>query len=380
MTFKGLVLSAIVMTAGCAPTSSPSSGEGGLYVYMRWPYLQNKADGYSTAITSDYINGATVILEWNRIEPAPGQYDWSSVDNWIKLIMSSDKKMALGVITGDLAPTWLYGDPYNVPHADFDFDKNEHGACAVLKQPIFWNATFQSRYKIFLKAISDHLYSMKNPLYPDKTAYDTLRMVKISGINVTTEEIRIASESPDTGVCHQSDAATIWAAFGYTPNIALSSWSAFSDMTKEVYPDKVLAVDIIHRNAFPDVDNNGHTTARSNDLDPVTQGIIDAGILKFGKQFMVKWDALSQAEILPPEVVQAGKRGAKIGWQMNYWMGMSGGGSGCLYAPFNIRACDTANDFAAIVANGINSGGSLIEVQVQDIPAHAAEFRRYKMR
>lgn len=76
----------------------------------------------------------------------------------------------------------------------------------------------------------------------------------------------------------------------------------------------------------------------------------------FGPRFMAKWDGLSQSPILPGEVLDAGRKGARIGWQMNDFLGVREGG-GCIYAPIAIRPCANLGEFKAILEKGMAKGG-----------------------
>jgi len=358
--------------------AADQSSEDGLYIYVRWPYLAYWKDKYEAALDADYVDGASISLEWNRIEPNPGVYDWSSLDPWLKKTVGLNKKLALGVIAGDFAPQWLYGPGFGAARVQFQFNKYTLGAvCATLNQPVFWSPVYLKTYARLLDALANHLRQVAVPGRKADAVYDALRVIKVSGINVTTEELRVPANKPDNGPCKQSDAAALWAAAGYTPAKALAAWATIAKATDRAFPDKILAVDIIHRRAFPPIDDEGRPFELAEKApDALTAKIIDLGISLFHRRFMVKWDALSQARILPAEVIDAGRSGAKIGWQMNDFLGVRGG-SGCIYAPFAIRACDNLDDFRAIIDNGVAKGGKFIEIQPPNANASfAPAFRR----
>lgn len=351
--------------------------EDGLYIYMRWPYHDHWKPFYDAAIVADYVDGASISLEWNRIELRPGEYDWSTFDPWIVKTVAAHKKLAVGVIAGDFAPEWLYGDKIGVPRLQFSFNKTSTGVnCATLNQPEFWSGVYLKRYAGLLNALAAHLHEMPISGQQAGAAYDALRVVKISGINVTTEELRVPANKPDNGPCKQSDAAAVWANGGYTPDKALAAWTTIAEDTNRAFPDKILAVDIIHRRAFPTVDGAGRPYELAKDgPDEMMLKIVDRGLAMLKRRFMVKWDALSQARMLPPEVEASGRRGAKVGWQMNDFLGVRDG-SGCVYIPYAIKPCASLDDFRAILENGIAKGGRFIEIQPPNVNAkYAPAFR-----
>ncbi len=78
----------------------------GIYVFYDWANV----DPNSAPIT-----GGHLAFNWNQIEVAPGQYDWSTVDRWLAREAASNKPAALGFLSynarccgGDAVPHFLY--------------------------------------------------------------------------------------------------------------------------------------------------------------------------------------------------------------------------------------------------------------------------------
>jgi hypothetical protein len=153
--------------------------------------------------------------------------------------------------------------------------------------------------------------------------------------------------------------------------------------TAQAFPDKILSVDIIHRNAFPPIDNNGQiyatNPAPSPAPDALTERILETAVPVYGHRLLVQWDALWNGTP-PREVFAAGKKGAQIGWQMNGFMG-EWGGSGYIYPGWKIAACKTLADFQSILDNGIELGGRYIEVQFGNVdnPALGPAFQEDRL-
>ncbi len=95
------------------PTVSPiraqavaSTARPGIYVFYDWANL----DPATAPIT-----GGHLAFHWNEIEKAPGQYDWSKVDQWLAREAQLNKPAGLGFLSynarccgGDEVPSFLY--------------------------------------------------------------------------------------------------------------------------------------------------------------------------------------------------------------------------------------------------------------------------------
>jgi hypothetical protein len=369
MIFHTRWLTAISVTACLALVSpQPAAADlvSGLYAYVGHPDLPNFAKANASAIAENFIDGAAIVVPWQEIEPQPGVYDWSILDRWVVQTVSLHKKLSVGIIAGLFAPAWLYGPGYGVPKNSFDYNRSSIGVfCTVMTQPSFWAPPYLQAYGVMMAALALHLRTMKVPGMPPGAAYAALEVVKLSGINNTTEELRVDVTKPDNGPCHQSDATAIWAAAGFTPDRAVSAFMKLAAETTAAFPGKVLSVPIIINNAFPAIDGNGQIEANDPKPDPVMLRILAAAVPVYHNQLMVQWDALWQGRP-PTEVAAAGEQGARMGWQMNGFAG-SWGGSGCIYPGFKIGACKSEQDFQSILDNGINLGGQYIEVQVPSV-------------
>jgi hypothetical protein len=338
----------------------------GLYLYVAHPDLANFDAAYATALRKPYIDGAAIVVQWSLIEPGAGVYDWTVLDRWVGHALALKKRISVGIIAGLYAPQWLYGVGFDVPRNEFYYNRSSAStACIVMTQPSFWNPTYLREYGKLLLALSSHLKSINASEDPSSSAYDAVSVVKLSGINNTTDELRIDTTQSDEGPCHQSDASSIWAAAGLRSQNAVAAFRTIVQATKEAFPDKLWSVPIIHRKAFPQIDNDGHVDAVEQIPDLVTGLIIRTVVRLYRPNVMVQWDALWQGRP-PEEVIAAFKGGTAIGWQMNGFLG-AWMGSGCIYPGWNITPCHNVADFASILHNGLNLGGRYIEVQMGNV-------------
>jgi len=195
------------------------------------------------------------VIGWDAIELAMGQYEWALLDQWIGQAVALGKKIDLVVPAGSSTPSWLFAAPpagTGVPELTFTVSPHvgETGVCDTVNIPRPWDAGFLARWDAMLAALSAHL----------KTAntYDAITLVRITGINRTTEELRLPAETAhSTGLACVSDSITTWQQAGYLPSLLLQGWNAVLGSFMKSFPDKSFAVSIIPNNAFPGIDQNG---------------------------------------------------------------------------------------------------------------------------
>jgi hypothetical protein len=388
---RGQPSSVIQQRSTPAAETIDSGNASGLYVRID-PNHTPKTAEFTHALSKPFVDGAAIMIQWASLEPKPGAYNWSLVDPWLAKVVSLHKKLSIGLMAGWLTPQWLYAQ--GVPINSFNFNRNPQGVhinplnygggpegeaeCTVLTLPSPWHPVFVREFNRTMRDLAQHLREYQPPGATRGAGYDALRIVKISGINNTTEELRLDATRPDNGPCHQSDARAIWAAAGFRPNLIATAWTNIADSTADSYPGKLLSIDVIASAAFPWIDDNGgFYTPAPRSVDSLSSRIIDIGIARWGHRFSVQWDALSQA---PPDpaVIDAGSRGATIGWQLNEFLGPAGG-TGCIYGQSR-TACRSAADFQSILDNGIALGGKFIEIWAPNVDEFAANFQNAHLR
>jgi hypothetical protein len=374
----------VVLTALALPfiahaqSRNPSAGDHGsdftgLYVRLDPSYV-NQAQDFSNALSKSFVDGAAIMVQWAAIEPSPGNYDFAALDRWVVETVKLGKSISLGVQAGSASPTWLYDAPYNVPKNNFDYNRNPQGAplCTVLTLPSPWNDAFINQFAKMTNDLARHLRELQVPGSPAGAAYNAVRIVKLTGINNTTEELRLVSNKGDNGPCHQSNAQEIWAAAGFTPERISSAFTKISDDIATAYPNAILSLDVIKGSGFPPIDSNGRIFRPMPQTD-LSVRIIELGRQRYSGKFSVQWNALSQ---LPPNpaVTDAGARGAIVAWQLNEFLGPRGG-TGCIYDERRIP-CQSVADFDYIIDNGINNGAAFIEIWAANVDQYAASFQR----
>jgi hypothetical protein len=198
--------------------------------------------------------------------------------------------------------------------------------------------------------------------------------VKLDGINNTSEELRLVANRGDNGPCHQSDARQVWATAGFTPSKIEGAWQALIENTGRVFNDKILSVDLIQVGAFPSIDEFGAIyTPPPHIVDSLTTRLVKVALARFKGRLSVQWNALSQKD-LNPAVIDAGREGAIVAWQMNEFLGPEGG-SGCIYGEQRLR-CKSTEDFYSILGNGVGQGAHFIEIWSKNVDEYEPAFRR----
>lgn len=102
----------------------------------------------SDVVGNSNVRGVLVRVFWRDLEPNPGQYNWSLIDNQISLTKSLGKKWSLAVLGGSFAPSWLYSPPFSIGSMSLTF---QGGPVTV---PKFWDNGLQTRLNSLAQALS----------------------------------------------------------------------------------------------------------------------------------------------------------------------------------------------------------------------------------
>ena len=242
----------------------------------------------SSVFSSPDITGVSLSLDWGTIEPGPGSYDWTSIDNEVTQAVASGKKISIALIPNRFsAPTWLFQQGVS----ELSFNVLNHGGLNSIDIAPPWDPAYQRAYAQMMMALSNHLHSIPG-------AYQAVSIVKITGMGEVSAETRLPSATDTTGGV--TNAIPIWQQAGYTPSKALDAWKGFAASVNAAFPDKVLAMESIAVGAFPAINEQGQlVSTRDPSYVDVTQEIIAAGASLFGSRFAVQWDALNTSDLAP---------------------------------------------------------------------------------
>ncbi len=238
-------------------------------------------------LTNPSVSGVAVRASWNLTETASGTYNWSYLDRVIAQVTAAGKQFSLAISAGVKTPAWVYAAGSQA----FTFVQN--GITQTI--PVPWDPVFLGAWEQFVQALGARYGS--NPL---------LTNVKITGINTTTDETMLPKTPTDV---------SNWQALGYTRLEVENAWQAIADTFATAFPIKGLVL-LTVPSGFPAIDNNGNIISSMLKAgDSVLPGdLISGGISRYGAQFIVQNNGLSDTWISPQVTAVAGQ--VNTGYQM----------------------------------------------------------------
>jgi len=271
-----------------------------------------------TVYATPYIDGVVLGALWNQIEPSPGVYDWSVVDQEIMRAVANKKKIAVNVTAGAYAPSWLYETPYNVPHDTFLWGNHDgaNGPCNPYVLPAPWDPQYEGAFGAMMTAFAQHLQSLPG-------AYAATSRIRLTGINTLTDELHLA-------FCSSSNGLALWQGLGYTPDKLLAAAEVLMSATNAAFPDKILSLSVIEAGGLPLINDAGQAiTVNDPSYIDVKQRLIDYALSPasgISGRFAVQWNGfLQDPSTAAPSVIAAGKKGAIVGWETNEHGGLTNG-------------------------------------------------------
>jgi hypothetical protein len=329
--------------------------------YAASPALRRERDALPDSIYSlPQVDGVYVRLLWRVIEPRPGMYDWRTLDREVDRAVRAGKMISIGVRSGSFTPDWLYAQGVKSSSFTITHRGAERGECRRVNIPWPWDEQYQQAYARMMQALAKHMRERPG-------AYEALRIVKITGITRNTEEMRMPISTVREGNCEP--ALAVWQEAGYRPSKVIDAWENLAKAVGSAFPDKLLALSILDRNDFPPIDEEGQLVKPADpDYVDAKDAILSRGLKLFPGRFAVQWNGLSGFKVAP-SVIEAGEKGAVIGWQTNMFKGRRAG-SGCPIARgVDLGPC-TKETYAQILELGLKNGGRYFEIW----PANALEF------
>ncbi len=355
------------------PAAHAQADLRGIYIYTDDVSQVNAAT--AAQLTQSFslpgVDGVAVVIGWDAIEPSLGQYQWSLLDQWIGVVAALGKKIDLVVPAGGSIPAWLFQPaPTGAGAVPLNFTVSPHagetGICDSITIPRPWDPAFLSQWDSMLAALSAHLKSVGS--------YNAISLVRLTGINRTTEELRLPAETAaSTGLACVSNSVATWQQAGYKPSLLLSAWNAVVASFLKSFPGKSFAVSIIPNNAFPGIAEDGSAIQGNigDDDEPLIQSASHAlpGLL------VVQFDFLMPGVAASTVVTGAAQNYKTLAaFQTNEYLGKQG--AGCSEPVATSTPC-TADTFLALLETGIDPLGQSNSLRAQYIEvfhANAAAF------
>jgi hypothetical protein len=302
-------------------SQNPSTDLRGIYVIIGDTITsdgsQSATDALNQALNVPGVDGVLLVIGWNSIEPAMDQYKWATLDHWMNKATSLSKKVDLAIDAGAAAPSWLFqAAPNGAGAKPLTFTVSPHsgqtGKCRSETIAAPWDSAYLSRWDLMLRTVAAHLKSVGT--------YTAVTLLRLTGINRTTDELRLPAETAQsTGLACVSDATMTWQQAGYRPSLLLQAWDAITDSFQKNFRDKLFSVAIIPQNPFPPIAEDGSVT-KGNTPDP-NQPLLSLANQKFPGHLVVQFNFLMPGTPAEPAVIQAAQTlGTFAAFQTNTWI------------------------------------------------------------
>lgn len=370
-----LVSACLTALLPCPSAGGQPADLRGIYVYTN--DVSQISPGTANALTASFnvpgVDGVAVVIGWKAIEPAMGRYQWSTLDLWLNGAISLGKKIDLVVMAGSSTPTWLFQPaPDGAGAGPLAFTFSPHGGAtgvcqsATLAAP--WDPAFLGRWDSLLAAVASHLTSAGT--------YGAVRLLRLTGINRSTEELRLPAETAQsTGLACVTDAIATWQQAGYRPSRLLQAWDAITGSFQKSFPDKPFGVSIIPQNPFPAIAEDGSVI--TGVVPDQNQPLLQLASQKFPGRLVVQFDFLMPGEPAQPRVIQAAETlGTLAAFQTNEYLGSTGQGAACSEPVTNPAPCTNAT-FLQMLETGIfplGRGNPLRSQYIEVFHANATAF------
>ena len=370
-------LGAIFLTGaltGAAWGQSPPVDLRGIYIFTNDVSQINAsiASQLSDSFSVTGVDGVALDIGWDAIEPSLGQYQWATLDNWIGQAIAAGRKIDLVVPAGIATPAWLFqAAPTGAGASALSFTVTPHNGATTVCDSVTlaapWDPAFLSQWNAMLAALSAHLVSVGT--------YDAITLVRLTGINRTTEELRLPAETAQsTGLACVSNAIATWQQAGYGPTKLEQAWNTIVGDFQKNFPGKSFAVSLIPTAmAFPPIADNG--TIITGALPNLTQSLMGQAAQILPGKLVVQFDFLMPGEQASVEVTQAAQNfGTMAAFQTNEYENQLG--AGCSEPVTNPTPCTSAT-FLQMLEVGIYPLGQSNPLRAQYIEVFHANVSAF---
>jgi hypothetical protein len=371
-----LILAGVVFASLTLAAQSTAADLRGLYVVTKVPPPSKAlSDAVSAAFSVPGVSGAVLVFGWDVIEPAMGQYDFSDFDQWMTMAASAGKKVELSITTGYVGsnhtPSWLFQPSPGGGGANaliFSFTrKPTDTTCLTESIAAPWDPAFLAQWDAMLAAVSAHLKSTGR--------YDTVVLLRLTGINKDSDELHLPSEPADPTVPCRSDNIATWQQAGYRPSLLLQGWDGTTGSFKKSFPDKSFSVAIIaSADPFPPIAEDGSIIKGA--IPQPSLPLLTLAAQKFPGHLVIQNNSLYPDSPAQPETIQSAQSlGTMIAFQTNEDVTAQGAGCGSRGDPLPTPC--TAGAFLAMLNTGIYPLGTGNALRAQYIEVFALNVNAF---
>ncbi|MFH4964182.1 hypothetical protein V8G69_04190 [Gaetbulibacter sp. M235] len=166
--------------------------------------LYTSSFGNETALDNNQVNGSLIRVKWSEIEPNEGVYDFSSIEQFRKIIKARNLKWSLGILAGGDSPLWLTesigADYFEITGVDN----------TVKRIPKIWDTRVNERLALLAEALSNE-YNEDEDLVLVYVPQMTANGIEGHFNGVTTDELLDAGLTSDNWVNSVKETARIFA-------------------------------------------------------------------------------------------------------------------------------------------------------------------------
>lgn len=174
-------------------------------------------NGTNTAVLSHpEVSGVLLIEKWADIEPSPGVFDFSSLNNKISTVKAAGLKYSLAIAGGAFgSPDWLI-DSLNVNYHDFQYQNQNW------KLPLWWDSICEQRLNNLITELGSQ-YSNDSLL-----SHVYVSQMTVNGIEGHLNGVDMAAFAND----------------GFTSQKWISSAKATTYAFTDAFPDKPIVFEV----------------------------------------------------------------------------------------------------------------------------------------
>ena len=346
--------SALAIAASAAPAAPPAAPRSIYLDTIALPPVQNETT-LNQAMGLQGVDGLVIVVHWSALETGDGAYDLSSLVTEAQLAMQNHLEIELS-IRADSPPGWLAVAGARVGHFTYA-NKGGTKGCKSVSIAIPWDPVFQSRWKAMLLYVGQEL---KKIHVNGQSAYDDVKLVRLTGINMDSDELHLRAKDNDD--CTEPNKQA-WGDANYTPAALLQGWDGIVRSFVSAFPDKYFSVAIIDSTyPFPnmvgsptpgprDTRQKGAGQKRGSNLSEAqNQPLLADAHQILGDRLIVQNNSLYEDEKAEPETVYFARTlPALIAFQTNLELGPTGGAS----CDRSKAPCKAAQDFLKLLNTGI---------------------------
>lgn len=352
------LLRLIVLLLALSPSVAVgANGPRGIYLYP-YPYSLRNGD-WDRAMAVPGVNGTAVVLNWAELS-ASGQvkaYDFAELDRRLALARARKLAVELVILAGRGVPAWVFAAPpagLGLKRLDFVYSHHDGaGPCVPVAMPPPWEVGYLNAFAEMLERTAQHLRA--------NGAMDDVTVVKLTGLNTETEELRLPAQTPwETGKSCVTDAVTTWRDAGYRPALISQAMTQLAAAFARAFPDKWVTLPVILANGFPPINDQGQALPRGKARginNALLDGLVRAATTALPGRFIVQLDFLIADQPAAPRAVELARtNGLPIAWQTNLFYGGQGRGAACGGKFGQATPCDAAS-YLALLERGIHPAG-----------------------